>query len=116
MPNIKSSDLNSIDKIFQNALYEQLKNDGIYIEYDKLNEIIGEINFYQTDNDRKTTGFQNHKLANLEYWKVDYEKYENMPFIDLASGLNSIPIHIGTSKKMDDFTKSTIEIKRLLTE
>ena len=116
LPDIKSADLNSIDKKFKDSLYEQLKNDGIYIEFDKLNEIIGEIEFYPTDNDRKTAGFQNHKLANLECWKVDYGKYENMPFIDLASGLNSVPIHIGTSKKMDDFTKSTIEIKRLLAE
>ncbi|MFD1293833.1 DUF6933 domain-containing protein [Lutibacter holmesii] len=116
LPDVKSADLNLINKKFKDSLYEQLKNDGIYIEFDKLNEIIGEIEFHPTDNDRKTAGFQNHKLANLECWKVDYEKYENMPFIDLASGLNSVPIHIGTSKKMDDFTKSTIEIKRLLTE
>lgn len=116
LPDIKSADLNSIGKIFKDSLYEQLKNDGIYIELEKLNEIIGEIEFHPTDNDRKTAGFQNHKLANLEYWKVYYGKYENMPFIDLASGLNSIPIHIGTSKKMDDFTKSTIEIERILTE
>jgi len=116
LPDIKSTDLNTIEKIFINSLYEQLKNDGIYIEFDKLSELIGVIEFYPTDNDRKTAGFQNHKLANLECWKIDYGKYENMPFIDLASGLNSIPIHLGTSKKMDDFTKSTIEMKRILTD
>lgn len=116
IPDIKSTDLNSIEKIFKNSLYEQLKNDGIYIEFDKLNELIGVIEFYPTDNDRKTTGFQNHKLENLEYWKMDYGKYENMPFLDLASGLNSTPIHLGKSKKMDDFTKSTIEMKRILTD
>ena len=116
LPDIKSTDLNTIEKIFINSLYEQLKNDGIYIEFDKLSELIGVIEFYPTDNDRKTAGFQNHKLANLECWKIDYGKYENMPFIDLASGLNSIPIHLGTSKKIDDFTKSTIEMKRILTD
>ena len=44
LPDIKSSDLNSIDKKFKESVYEQLKNDEIYIESDKLNEIIGEIN------------------------------------------------------------------------
>ena len=116
LPDIKSTDLNTIEKIFINSLYEQLKNDGIYIEFDKLSELIGVIEFYPTDNDRKTAGFQNHKLANLECWKIDYGKYENMPFIDLASGLNSIPIHLGTNKKIDNFTKSTIEMKRILTD
>ena len=116
LPDIKSTDLNTIEKKFKNSLYEQLKNDGIYIEFDKMSEMIGDIKFYPTDNDRKTAGFQNNKLANLECWKIDYEKYENMPFIDLASGLNSTPIHLGKSKKMDDFTKSTIEIERILTE
>jgi len=116
LTDIKSSDLNSVEKIFKDSLYEQLKYDGIHIKFDRLNEIIGHLNFHQTDNDRKTTGFQNHKLANLEYWKNEYGSFENMNFIDLASRLNSIPIHIGMSKKMGDFTKSKIEIKRILTE
>ena len=39
-----------------------------------------------------------------------------MPIKDLANRMNTIPIHIGKSKNMSDFTNSVVEIKKVLAQ
>lgn len=116
LSDIKSGDLHKIDEIFKNALYGQLVYDGILTDYATLCSIIGDLNFLPTDNDRKTNGFQNHRLQDLNYWKYEFGSLENMPIKDLTNRINTTPIHIGKSQKMADYTNSIEEIKKLLTE
>jgi hypothetical protein len=114
LTDIKSTDLKNIEQIFKDAFYAQLTYDGIIIDFDYLNSIIGKIDFLPTDNDRRTTGFQNTNLQSLDWWKTEYGKLKNMPIKDLTNRLNNIPIHIGESKKMSDFTKALNEMKKLI--
>jgi hypothetical protein len=114
LTDIKISDLKNIEQIFKNALYGQLVYDGIIMNFDQLNSIIGGIDFLPTDNDRSTTGFQNSNLQSFEFWKMEFHNLENMQIKDLTSRLNQIPIHIGKSKKMSDFTKALDEMKKIL--
>ena len=114
LTDIKASNLNNIEQIFKDSLFAQLIYDGILMDYEYLNSILGELDFLPTDNDRRTTGFQNANLQTMEWWKSEFGKIENMPIKDLANRLNSIPIHIGESKKMDDFTTALNEIKKIL--
>jgi hypothetical protein len=50
----------------------------------------------------------------LEIWKAEFRTIENMPMTDLANRMNGIPIHIGKSKRMADFTDAIKEMKKAL--
>tara|TARA_R110002051_G_scaffold198878_1_gene265967 strand:+ start:2538 stop:3065 length:528 start_codon:yes stop_codon:yes gene_type:complete len=114
LTDIKISDLKNIEQIFKNALYSQLIYDGIIVEFENLNIIIGELDFLPTDNDRSTTGFQNQRLEQIEWWKYDLGNLENMPIKDLSNRMNTVPIHIGKERKMSDYTNSVEEMKKIL--
>ena len=116
LTDIKASDLKNIEETFKNALYGQLTYDGIIMDFENLNSIIGKLNFLPTDNDRSTTGFQNHNLESLDWWKYEFGSLENMPIKDLTNRLNTSPIHIGNGRKMSDYTDSIKEMKKILTE
>ncbi len=111
---IKSSDLSNIEALFKSSFTSQLIYDGIIVDFDKLTMNIGQLAFLPTDNDRSTIGFQNRRLYELEDWKQEFGTLDNMPMTELASRMNSIPIHIGKSKRFSDFTSSTEEMKKLL--
>jgi hypothetical protein len=114
LTDIKASDLKNIDQVFKDSLFAQLIYDGIIMDYEYLNSIIGELDFLPTDNDRRTTGFQNTNLESLQWWKSEFGNLKNMPIKDLANRLNNTPIHIGDSKRMGDFTKALEEMKKTL--
>ncbi len=116
LTDIKSSDLKNIEQIFKNALYGQLTYDGIITDFGTLDSIIGGLDFLPTDNDRSTTGFQNQRLYELDWWKHEFENLENMPIKDLTNRMNTSPIHIGKGRKMSDYTNSIKEMKKILAE
>ncbi|MCZ4318939.1 hypothetical protein O4H26_08055 [Aequorivita viscosa] len=115
LTDIKAADLKNIEQIFKNAFYSQLIYDGILVKYDALSAQIGKLDFYRTDNDRRTTGFQNQRLLTFDYWIYEFGSLENMPIKELASRLNSELIHVGKDRKMSDYTTSIEEIKKVLT-
>jgi len=116
LTDLKSADLPNIDQIFKNAFFGQLIYDGIITDFENISKIVGEIDLVPTDNDKRTTGFQNANLQSLDWWKMELGSLENRPIKDLTNRLNLIPIHLGKSKKMDDFTKALNEMKNLLNE
>lgn len=77
---------------------------------------MGTLDFLPTDNDRKTTGFQNHRLQDLDWWKYEFGGFENMPIKDLTNRINTSPIHIGKGHQMSDYTDSIKEMEKLLVE
>tara|TARA_R110001592_G_scaffold119243_2_gene322244 strand:- start:1159 stop:1767 length:609 start_codon:yes stop_codon:yes gene_type:complete len=116
LTDIKSSDLSKIEQIFKDALFGQLIYDGIIMDFENLNSIIGGLDFLPTDNDRSTTGFQNQRLGELDWWKHEFESLENMPIKDLTNRMNTSPIRIGKGSKMSDYTDSIEEMKKILSE
>lgn len=116
LTDIKASELSDIERIFKDALFGQLIYDGIIMDFENLDSIIGGLDFQPTDNDRSTTGFQNHNLESLEWWKYEFGSLENMLIKDLTNRLNTSPIHIGNGRKMSDYTDSIKEMKKILTE
>ncbi len=113
LTDIKSTDLKGIEEMFKNALFSQLIFDGILIDFNNLSELIGRLDFYPTDNDRKTTGFQNQRIEDLNYWRIEFGGLANMPINDLTNRINKSPIHLGKSRKMADYTDSITEMRRL---
>jgi len=116
LTDVKSSDLKDIEQIFKNAFFSQLIYDGIIIDFEDLDSHIGEIDLLPTDNDRRTTGFQNANLETMNWWKMEFKELKNMPIKELTNRLNYIPIHIGERKRMSDLTSALIEMENLLCE
>ncbi|WP_179021570.1 DUF6933 domain-containing protein [Winogradskyella forsetii] len=114
LTDIKSSDLSKIEQIFKDALFGQLIYDGIMMDFENLDSIIGGIDFLPTNNDRSTTGFQNHSLESLHWWKYEFGNLENMPIKDLTNRLNTSHIHIGKGRKISDYTNSIDEMEKIL--
>jgi len=116
LTDIKTSDFNKVEQIFKDALFGQLIYDGIITDLGNVDSIIGGLDFLPTDNDRSTTGFQNHNLESLDWWKYEFGNLENMPIKDLTNRLNTSPIHIGKGRKISDYTNSIDEMKKVLNE
>lgn len=115
LTDIKASDLRNIKDIFKNAFYGQLVYDGIITDFERIEPLIGGLDFSPTDNDKKTTGFQNHRLQDLRLWQYQFGNLENMPMKELSSRMNRMIIHLGAGKKMSDYTTATEAMKTLLT-
>ena len=116
LTDIKAADLKNIESIFKESFYGQLIYDGIITDFKKVDSIIGQLDFLPTDNDRKTTGFQNQRLQELNWWAYEFEGLENMPIKDLTNRMNDAPIHIGKGRKMSDYTDSIREMKKIIME
>ncbi|WP_029035609.1 DUF6933 domain-containing protein [Salinimicrobium terrae] len=114
LTNIKAADLNKVGDLFKNAFYTQLIYDGIISSFDHIATLTGDLVFSPTDNDRSTTGFQNQRISDFDWWKEEFVTLENMPIKELTGRINNVPIHIGKSRKMEDFTYSSEEMKKLI--
>jgi hypothetical protein len=114
LPDITSATLPTIDKLFRFALGDQLLYDGFKISLDEVEHLIGDIIFLPTDNDRKTTTFQNHRLFELEFYKYRYGSLEDMPLNKLTNYMNTCPTRIGKGHSMSSYTTAIDEMKRIL--
>lgn len=101
-----------VEEIFLNTFHDQLIYEGILIDFKEVENLIGEIDFKPTDNDRVTGGFQNQRIQDFEWWKYDYDSLAEMPIREINSSMNTIPIHVGKSKRMSDYTTSVEEMKK----
>lgn len=109
-PNVRKPDMENFSSLFAEAFYAQLIYDGIFVDYDFIEKIIGEVNLFQTNNDRSSLGILNYCLSSIEEWKKQFKNFEEMPFRDLNSHLNKIPYTFLKLKfpkeEMNEFLKS----------
>lgn len=109
LPDIKKADLTNIDSIFKETFYSQLIYDGILIESEMIEKIIGKLILLETNNDRSANGSLNNVLLYFDDWKYEFRNFDNMPFRDLNNRLNIHPnkmLNWATPKeKMNEFIK-----------
>jgi len=91
LANVKKADLKNISSIFKKTFHKQLVHDGIKVDYELIEKLIGEINLCETDNDRNANGTLNNILPYFEDWKYEFGNFENMPFRELNGRLNGQP-------------------------
>jgi len=91
LADIKKTELKNISQIFKETFYSQLIYDGIIVDYQIIEKIIGKLELCETNNDRSTNGSLNNCLLFLEDWKYEYGNFDNMNFRDLNGRLNSSP-------------------------
>ena len=109
LPNLKKSDLKNISTIFKEALTSQLNYDGIISDYELVEKIIGEINLCPTNNDRSANASLNNALYQMDDWKSEFGTFENMPFRDLNTRLNTSPSKILKWKSPKEKMKELIK-------
>lgn len=109
LPNIKKAELKNISSIFRETFYSQLIYDGIIIDFQLVEKIVGEIKLCETNNDRSTNGSLNNCMFQIEDWKYQYGDFENMDFRDLNSRLNSSPNKMLNWKYPKEVIKETLE-------
>lgn len=114
LPDITAATLPHIDKLFRFALGDQLLYDGIKTSLEDVEQLIGDLIFLPTDNDRKITTFQNHRLYDLEFYKYRYGRLEDMPLNRLTNNLNTYPTQIGKGHSRNSYTRATEEMRKLL--
>jgi IS30 family transposase len=91
LPNVTSKDLNQITIIFKKNFLEQLSVEGITQEFELVYQLIGEIKLCKSDNDRSINTHLNYTNYYIDDWKEKFKTFENIPFRELNSRLNSLP-------------------------
>ncbi len=109
---ITAAELNEIERRIILEFHRQLNFDGFEVSLEIVYELIGEIKFYQTDNDRRMTGIQNQKILALEYLKSDYLSLDQMNMDILTHNFNKEPIQFG--KKQGNFIRGIYEMAKIL--
>jgi len=87
--------------------------DGIFTEYKNLENLLGELKFFSTDNDRRTIGFQNVHFNALEYHKFEYPNLADWPVRQYNGNLNDYPFYWG-KVRTDEMTDPVREMKLIL--
>lgn len=91
LQDIPSKEIKSLNGIFTHTLLHQLLQDGISIQLNLLQKIVGDVKLYPTNNDKRTIGVQNSMNYFYEYWKEQYGAYKNWDFRYLNGIVNKIP-------------------------
>lgn len=83
--------LENFSNVFTNTLYEQLLTDEIEIDLMTVQSLVGEVELFETDNDKQLIGTQNSIRLYLEDWKHKFGHIENWPFREINKRINRIP-------------------------
>lgn len=94
LPNILKKDLKEFNNLVERRVIEQLKHDKIIDQNDSefINEFIGHLTFYKTNNDRRITGVMNDIIFNFKancLYKYNY--ISEMDIIVENGILNTMP-------------------------
>lgn len=93
LPGITSSDLKNILELFKKTFHDQLITDGVNVDFELVDQLIGTVRLCKTNNDRSIRGTLNQYKLDFDYWKDEFRTYENMPFMELCRRLNSLKQH-----------------------
>lgn len=108
LQDIPSKEIKNITTIFIETLLQQLQLDGITLSPGELQNKIGELNLFSTNNDKRTLGVQNSLKVYIEDWKYEYGNFDNWPFRELNRRINGIPYKQIGWKKPNEKMKEMI--------
>lgn len=94
LANILKKDLKDLKNLIEKRAIEQLKNDKIITEYDHefVNEFVGQLVFYRTNNDRRITGVMNDLIYNFKAsCLIKYSHLTEMNIIYENGIINTMP-------------------------
>jgi hypothetical protein len=88
---VVTADFANISDRFAITLYDQLLIDEIKTDWPTIHQLVGRVDLFSTDNDRKLIGTQNNLLYILDYWKQEFGAIENWPFREINGRINGMP-------------------------
>ncbi len=91
VPGLSKNDFKELTKIFISSFYIQLEKDGIIVDRQQIEKMIGCIELLKTNNNKSIIGMQNSILPYLEDWKYEFGEYSNWDFYEIGRRINGIP-------------------------
>lgn len=86
LEDFKKTDFADLSPILSITLFKQLQIDEIDIKNLNISDLIGDVNLFKTDNDKKIIGTQNYILENMNYWNKNF-----VDFREINKIINNIP-------------------------
>ncbi len=97
VPDITVKDLDQLLFLFQECIIQQLVQKHL-INADRVLDLVGQIEFYPTNNDKSSIGYNNQRIQDLSYWKTTFHSFEEVSFSRLGANLNIIGTRLNHGK------------------
>lgn len=91
IPRFSMKDIDKIDELFIQCLYNQLLFEKINIEFETISSMIGSVRFHPTNNNRQMTGILNYNVEKLNYFKYKYAVFNSSVILEMTQKLNKAP-------------------------
>lgn len=111
---IRAAQYSKLGVLFIDTLFEQLLFDGILVDYHLLASEIGKLHFLPTENDKRTTGFQNQRLQDLTWWEDELAKFDSLIIKEVTHRLNTNLIRSDPNKRRSEYTTPIKWVKKML--
>jgi hypothetical protein len=89
VPDVKAKDLDRFVSMIRVHMINQLVKKHL-INPDKVNAFIGEVEFYPTNNDKSCIAYNNQRQQDLNYWKYEFDSFDEIQFSRIGSSINEI--------------------------
>jgi hypothetical protein len=90
-------DLDQLLFLFQECIIQQLVQKHL-INADRVLDFVGQLEFYPTNNDKSSIGYNNQRIQDLSYWKTTFHSFEEVSFSRLGANLNIIGTRLNHGK------------------
>ena len=91
IPRFSMKEIDIIDSLFIENLYHQFLYEKIEIDLDTVVSIVGNVNFYSTNNNRQMTGVLNYNIEKLNDFKYEYAMFNASVIREMTEKLNRTP-------------------------
>jgi hypothetical protein len=113
VPDVKANMLDDLRFFFLDNLINQLIKTH-YVDADKIQKFIGDVEFYPTNGDRSCIAYINKRIEDLEYFKYQVDNFEDFPFLMIGSDFNDLGSKLIDGKSK--YIRPTEEILKLVNE
>lgn len=89
VPDVKAKDLDGFLSMFRENMINQLIKKH-QVNPGKVHAFIGEVEFYPTNNDKSCIAYNNQRIQDLNYWKYEFDEFDDLPFSRIGSNVNEL--------------------------
>jgi len=113
IPDVKAEKLDNFRFFFLDNMINQLIKKHV-VDPEKIQNFIGEIEFYPTNGDRSCIAYINKRIEDIEYWKLEVNNFVDFPFWMMGSNFNDLGSKLIDGKSR--FIRPTLDMIKLVNE